>query len=174
VSESDWELSGVSPVTCHSRVIGGVLCRWWGDGDIPVGVEIINHAADQAAEITPLRQRLEAMEELRFISRELMYQVAEGRDSRLPDIYEAMRKVLARLDNAEIVNELERDRAYADTYRWHEGDPEKPGLYLLWRKGRIVPMGERYKGPETLEGGGWSGDPVPTGSVYMEIPPSEV
>jgi len=31
-------------VPCHSRVIGGVLCRWWGDVE-PAGVHLIDRAA---------------------------------------------------------------------------------------------------------------------------------
>jgi len=33
-------------VTCHHRMIEGVLCRWWGDGPTPDGVAIIDKAAD--------------------------------------------------------------------------------------------------------------------------------
>ena len=32
-------------VTEHSLVVGGVLCRWWGDGEPPEGVAAINRAA---------------------------------------------------------------------------------------------------------------------------------
>lgn len=37
-------------VTCHTRIIGGVLCRWWGDGQPPVGVAILNKAAQEHIE----------------------------------------------------------------------------------------------------------------------------
>lgn len=29
-------------VMCHHKMIGGVLCRWWGDGPEPKGVAVIN------------------------------------------------------------------------------------------------------------------------------------
>lgn len=32
-------------VTCHTRIIGGVLCRWWGEGELPPGVRAIDEAA---------------------------------------------------------------------------------------------------------------------------------
>lgn len=32
-------------VTCHSRMVDGVLCRWWGDGPPPKGVIAIDAAA---------------------------------------------------------------------------------------------------------------------------------
>lgn len=45
---SDWyittENNGYATVPCHSRMIEGVLCRWWGDGPVPKGVALINAA----------------------------------------------------------------------------------------------------------------------------------
>ncbi len=41
-----WEReAGPGLVTCNSRVVGGVLCRWWGDGAVPDGVALIDAAA---------------------------------------------------------------------------------------------------------------------------------
>lgn len=45
-----WEVQktdcdGNPVVTCHTRVVGGVLCRWWGDEAPPSGVEAIDRAA---------------------------------------------------------------------------------------------------------------------------------
>lgn len=41
-----WEYeAGPGEVTCHSRVIAGVLCRWWGEGAAPRGVAVIDQAA---------------------------------------------------------------------------------------------------------------------------------
>jgi hypothetical protein len=47
---SAWEVQtqdseGNPVVTCHTRVVGGVLCRWWGDDAPPSGVEAIDRAA---------------------------------------------------------------------------------------------------------------------------------
>ena len=40
-----WEKTkGDNEIACHSRMIGGVLCRWWGDGEVPSGVEMLNAA----------------------------------------------------------------------------------------------------------------------------------
>lgn len=40
---TDWQTDiGPNQVTCHSRVIGGVLCRWWGNGPEPEGVAILD------------------------------------------------------------------------------------------------------------------------------------
>lgn len=32
-------------ITIHTRDVGGVLCRWWGDGPVPAGVAMIDAAA---------------------------------------------------------------------------------------------------------------------------------
>jgi ribA/ribD-fused uncharacterized protein len=46
---SQWEVQTESEgnpcVPCHARVVGGVLCRWWGDGNPPSGVELIDRAS---------------------------------------------------------------------------------------------------------------------------------
>lgn len=47
---SAWEIQrqdseGNPVVTCHTRMIGGVLCRWWGDGPAPSGVDLIDRAS---------------------------------------------------------------------------------------------------------------------------------
>ena len=48
---SDWEHTDLSgEVKCHSRMVEGVLCRWWGDS-IPPGVVAIDAAAIRA--LTP-------------------------------------------------------------------------------------------------------------------------
>lgn len=42
---SEWQTDRAeNAVTCHSRVVDGVLCRWWGD-DTPPGVAKIDTAA---------------------------------------------------------------------------------------------------------------------------------
>ena len=44
-----WEADrGTNAVTCHSRLVGGVLCRWWGDGPAPGGVRAIDVAGHLA------------------------------------------------------------------------------------------------------------------------------
>jgi hypothetical protein len=40
----------------HSRVVGGVLCRWWGDGPAPAGVAMIDRATDQQSVRADLEQ----------------------------------------------------------------------------------------------------------------------
>lgn len=35
-------------VTINTRQVGGVLCRWWGDGPAPAGVALIDAAVRQA------------------------------------------------------------------------------------------------------------------------------
>jgi hypothetical protein len=43
---SEWEhTENLGEVPCHSRMIEGVLCRWWGR-DTPPGVAMIDHAID--------------------------------------------------------------------------------------------------------------------------------
>lgn len=37
-------------VTCHSKIIGGVLCRWWGDGPQPEGVAMLDSLASGETE----------------------------------------------------------------------------------------------------------------------------
>lgn len=42
---SEWHTDiNDNAVTCHSRMIEGVLCRWWGDGPTPKGVAMIDAA----------------------------------------------------------------------------------------------------------------------------------
>lgn len=46
---SQWEIEtkddeGRGVYTCHARVVGGVLCRWWGDGAPPPGAAAIDWA----------------------------------------------------------------------------------------------------------------------------------
>ena len=45
---SEWDTTMNDNETCHSRMIGGVLCRWWGDGSTPEGVKWIDDAAPAA------------------------------------------------------------------------------------------------------------------------------
>ena len=46
---SEWSTTAAKgEVTCHTRMVGGVLCRWWGDGPTPPGVKQIDAAADIA------------------------------------------------------------------------------------------------------------------------------
>ena len=46
--DSEWDVThGENEVTCHSRMVGGVLCRWWGDGSDPSGVRFINEAIER-------------------------------------------------------------------------------------------------------------------------------
>lgn len=51
------ETEGRQIVTCHTRVIGGVLCRWWGDGPQPTGVEILDAAALRHAPVSPAEEK---------------------------------------------------------------------------------------------------------------------
>lgn len=45
---SEWDTTmNTNEVTCHSRMIEGVLCRWWGDGPTPKGVAVIDAAATE-------------------------------------------------------------------------------------------------------------------------------
>lgn len=39
-------------VTCHSRMVGGVLCRWWGDSQDPPGVAMINSLFGKSKKIS--------------------------------------------------------------------------------------------------------------------------
>ena len=42
---SEWDHThNPGEVACHSRMVGGVLCRWWGN-ETPPGVALINEAA---------------------------------------------------------------------------------------------------------------------------------
>ena len=42
---SGWETEkSEGAVTVHHRMVGGVLCRWWGDGQPPEGVALIDRA----------------------------------------------------------------------------------------------------------------------------------
>jgi hypothetical protein len=48
---TEWETrTDEGCVTCHTRVVDGVLCRWWGDGPVPTGVAKIDRAARSDAE----------------------------------------------------------------------------------------------------------------------------
>lgn len=41
---TDWKSErGHGAIACHTRVIGGVLCRWWGEEE-PRGVRILDRA----------------------------------------------------------------------------------------------------------------------------------
>lgn len=43
---SEWHTFVNPPaMTIHTRDVGGVLCRWWGDGPVPAGVALIDAAA---------------------------------------------------------------------------------------------------------------------------------
>lgn len=35
VTNVAWEVEGEGRAACHSLVIGGVLCRWWGEEEPP-------------------------------------------------------------------------------------------------------------------------------------------
>lgn len=53
--DSDWDTEkNEGAVTCHSRMIGGVLCRWWGDGPEPSGIVKINAALSAPAPAVPV------------------------------------------------------------------------------------------------------------------------
>jgi len=43
LKDREWEIDrGERQVTCHSLVIGGVLCRWWGeDNEKPPGADLL-------------------------------------------------------------------------------------------------------------------------------------
>ena len=42
---SEWRTTMAdNQVTCHDRMVEGVLCRWWGDGPTPPGVAVIDNA----------------------------------------------------------------------------------------------------------------------------------
>lgn len=46
---SEWSTTAAKgEVTCHTRMVGGVLCRWWGGGPTPPGVRQIDKAIDIA------------------------------------------------------------------------------------------------------------------------------
>lgn len=48
---SEWETTmNDDSVTCHDRMVGGVLCRWWGDGETPEGVAVIDSACEALEE----------------------------------------------------------------------------------------------------------------------------
>jgi hypothetical protein len=50
---SAWEHThGSGEIACHSRVVKGVLCRWWGEGPAPEGVALIDRAAVNGPEGT--------------------------------------------------------------------------------------------------------------------------
>jgi hypothetical protein len=43
-----WQVFTNPPATTvNTRDVGGVLCRWWGDGPAPAGVAVIDAAASQ-------------------------------------------------------------------------------------------------------------------------------
>lgn len=47
---SEWETTkNDNEVPCHSRMVEGVLCRWWGDGPAPRGVAILDSRVDHDA-----------------------------------------------------------------------------------------------------------------------------
>jgi hypothetical protein len=48
-STLDWEVGNVGAVVVHSLVIGGVLCRWWGEEE-PVGASLLLDFARQLEE----------------------------------------------------------------------------------------------------------------------------
>jgi len=54
--DSGWDVTfGPNEATCHTRMVGGVMCRWWGDGPAPSGVHLINAAIElRAAQGRPL------------------------------------------------------------------------------------------------------------------------
>jgi hypothetical protein len=55
VLTSEWQTDrGENQVTCHSRMVDGVLCRWWGD-DEPPGTAKIDAAASAQSANAPLR-----------------------------------------------------------------------------------------------------------------------
>ncbi len=58
--------SGTRAIPCHSRLVGGVLCRWWGDGPTPAGVALID-AAVRTPEVMTIdaRRRTDAIHALR-------------------------------------------------------------------------------------------------------------
>lgn len=48
-SADGWHVFANPPAaTIHTRLVGGVLCRWWGDGPVPPGVALIDAAARPA------------------------------------------------------------------------------------------------------------------------------
>lgn len=48
---SEWDTTmNDDEVTCHHRLVEGVLCRWWGDGPTPDGVALIDAAASAVDE----------------------------------------------------------------------------------------------------------------------------
>lgn len=48
---SEWETEAeAGKVPVHSRMVGGVLCRWWGAGETPPGVAAINDSATARAD----------------------------------------------------------------------------------------------------------------------------
>lgn len=45
ITTAEWQTDvNDNQVTCHSRMVEGVLCRWWGDDVAPLGVAIIDNA----------------------------------------------------------------------------------------------------------------------------------
>jgi len=54
--DSEWDTEkSDNIVTCHYRMIGGVLCRWWGDGPEPSGVKKIDAALSSAPVDAPVQ-----------------------------------------------------------------------------------------------------------------------
>lgn len=46
IEANSWHVFVNPPaMTVHTRDVGGVLCRWWGDGPVPAGVALIDAAA---------------------------------------------------------------------------------------------------------------------------------
>ena len=54
--DSEWDTEkSDNIVTCHCRMIGGVLYRWWGDGPEPSGVKKIDAALSSAPVDAPVQ-----------------------------------------------------------------------------------------------------------------------
>ena len=54
ISDGAWHTeSSEGIVTCHSRVIGGVLCRWWGD-IAPAGVAMLDEVSPPESKPAPV------------------------------------------------------------------------------------------------------------------------
>lgn len=64
-SEDQWHAFVNPPaLTVNTRNVGGVLCRWWGDGPAPEGVAMIDAAADSVILLSALEGQHKALDQL--------------------------------------------------------------------------------------------------------------
>lgn len=105
------ESNGYEEVTCHSRVVDGVLCRWWGDGPEPKGVATIDKAVKDATP-KPLYSTSLAQEVRSFATyhhdtpphcKDMLFKAAAALDRAYCDPYDHdLKSMLFSLQNADI------------------------------------------------------------------------